>query len=83
MKAENLTYFDGRWYAPGDEMLDLGTFVSQSGNDKVRSYEGLAKDVSKLPKYDDLETGSSAFCVDTGQLFIYEKTTKTWYETGV
>lgn len=83
MKAESLIYFDGHWYSPGDEIPDLGTFVSSSGNDKVRSYEGLSNDVSKLPKYDDLETGSSAFCVDTGQLFKYEKTTKTWYETGV
>lgn len=83
MKAENLTYFDGRWYAMGDDIPDLGSFVAMPGSDKIRNYEGLSKDTQKLPKYDDLETGSSAFCVDTGQLFKYEKTTKTWYETGV
>lgn len=83
MQAENLTYFDGHWYGKGDEIPDIGSFVSTSSTEKIRNYEGLARDVNKLPKYDDLETGSSAFCVDTGQLFKYEKTTKTWYETGV
>lgn len=82
MIAQNSTYFDGRWYNPGDEIPDLGTFVAMPGSDKVRNYTGLSKDISKLPKYDDLETGSSAFCVDTFQLLMYEKTTKTWYEPG-
>lgn len=71
---------DGHWYKPGEEVPDLGSFVAMPGSDKVRNYEGLSADVSRLPKYDDLETGSSAFCVDTGQLYKYEKTTKTWYE---
>lgn len=80
MRAENLTYFDGHWYEPGEEIPDLGTFVAMPGSDKVRNYEGLEKDIAKLPKYDDLKTGSSAFCLDTGRLFKYEKTTKSWYE---
>ena len=71
---------DGHWYEPGQEVPDLGSFVAMPGSDKVRNYEGLSADVGKLPKYDDLETGSSAFCIDTGQFFKYEKTTKTWYE---
>lgn len=83
MTATTATYFDGHWYNPGDEIPDLGSFVAMPGSDRVRNYEGLSVDVTKLPKYNDLETGSSAFCVDTGQLFKYEKTTKTWYETGV
>ena len=80
MKAENLTYFDGHWYKPGDEVPDLGSFVAMPGSDKVRNYSGLSRDVHKLPKYSDLMTGSSALCIDTGQLFNYESTTKTWYE---
>ena len=80
MRAENLTYFDGHWYEPGEEIWDLGSFVATSVNGNIRKYEGLSKDISKLPKYDDLQTGSSALCVDTGQLLKYEKTTKTWYE---
>ena len=80
MKAENLTYFDGHWYNPGDELPDLGSFVAMPASDKVRNYSGLSRDIGKLPIYSDLMTGSSAFCVDTGQLFNYESTTKTWYE---
>lgn len=82
MKAENITFFDGHWYETGADLPDLGSFVAMPGSTNIRNYEGLAKDMNKLPKYDDLETGSSAFCVDTGQLLKYEKTTKTWYETG-
>ena len=66
MKAENLTYFDGHWYKPGDEVPDLGSFVAMPGSDKVRNYSGLSRDVDKLPKYSDLMTGSSALCIDTG-----------------
>ncbi len=80
MIADNLIIMDGHWYEPGQEVPDLGSFVAMPGSDKVRNYEGLSADVGKLPKYDDLETGSSAFCIDTGQFFKYEKTTKTWYE---
>lgn len=69
MKAENITFFDGHWYETGADLPDLGSFVAMPGSTNIRNYEGL-------------ETGSSAFCVDTGQLLKYEKTTKTWYETG-
>lgn len=72
--------FDGHRYGTWDEVPDLGSFVATSVSGDIRNYEGLSKDVDKLPKYDDLQTGSSAFCIDTGQLFKYEKTTKTWYE---
>lgn len=80
MIAKTLTYLDGHWYEPGDEIPDLGSFVAMPGSEKIRNYEGLSSDISKLPKYDDLGTGSSAFCIDTSQLLKYEATTKTWYE---
>ena len=44
MRAENLIYFDGHWYSPGDEVPDLGSFVAMPGSDKVRNYNGLSKD---------------------------------------
>lgn len=78
--AKGTTIFDGQLYKEGDEIWDLGSFVATSVNGKIRDYEGLSRDIDKLPRYDDLGTGSSAFCLDTGQLFKYEKTTKTWYE---
>lgn len=80
MKAETNVVIDGQFYKQGDEIWDLGSFVSTSVSGQIRNYEGLSSDVSKLPKYDDLQTGSSAFCIDTGDLYKYEKTTKTWYK---
>lgn len=76
----NKIYFDGKYYDSAEEVPDLGTFVATSVSGKIRNYEGLSKDVGKLPNYDDLGTGSSAFCLDTGELYKYEKTTKTWYQ---
>lgn len=80
MIAKGTTIYDGQLYKEGEEIHDLGSFVATSVNGGVRGYEGLSKDIYKLPKYNDLQTGSSAFCVDTGQLFKYEATTKMWYE---
>lgn len=82
MTADKNMVYDGQYYKVGEEIPDLGTFVATSIDGNIRNYEGLSADVLKLPKYDNLGTGSSAFCVDTGQLFKYEKTTKTWYEPG-
>lgn len=82
MIAENNTVYDGQLYKKGEEIHDLGSFVATSISGNIRNYEGLQKDISKLPTYDSLSTGSSAFCVDTGKLFKYEATTKTWYEPG-
>lgn len=80
MKAETNVVIDGQFYKQGEDIWDLGSFVATSVSGQIRNYEGLSSDVSKLPKYDNLETGSSAFCVDTGDLYKYEKTTKTWYK---
>lgn len=82
MRAENLIYFDGHWYSPGDEVPDLGSFVAMPGSDKVRNYNGLSKDIEKLPKYSDLMTGSSAFCMDTAELYMYEQKSKIWVKCG-
>ena len=80
MIANGPTIYDGHYYQKGEEIPDLGSFVAMPGSGKLRNYNGLSKDIGKLPKYNDLITGSSAFCMDTGQLFNYEATTKTWYE---
>ena len=80
MIADKTIIYDGQTYKPGDTVHDLGTFVCTSSEDNRRSYEGLSADVSKLPKYDTLGTGSSALCLDTGDFYKYEATTKTWYK---
>lgn len=71
---------DGHRYSVGQELPDLGSWecVEAEGIGK-RSYQGLSADVDKLPKYDDLDTGSSAMCLDTGDFYFYHAPTKTWY----
>lgn len=76
---------DGHWYGEGDEIPDLGSLscVSDGHDGKLRNYEGLSADKDKLPKYDDLETGSSAFLYgNPPEVYKYEKTTKTWCRIG-
>lgn len=80
MIAESNTTYDGQFYKKGEEIHDLGSFVATRVNGNIRDYDGLSKDLDKLPKYDSLQTGSTATCIDTAQIFRYEATTKTWYE---
>lgn len=79
MTAKNQILQDGVWYKSGEEVWDLGSWVADPNetNGKFRSYNGLSADVAKLPHY--VDTGSSAFCVDTLEMYVYEKTTDTWY----
>ena len=74
-------FFDGEYYDSQADVPDLGSWEYICGPyDKRRSYQGLSADVAKLPKYDDLLTGSSALCVDTGDVYLYHKGTKNWYK---
>lgn len=72
--------FDGQTYGDISEIPSLGSFECVSVAGLQRSYQGLSVDVAKLPKYENLATGSSALCLDTGQFFFYHAPTKTWYE---
>ena len=73
-------------YIDGHERdTDLGSWVCTSvkkdetyGTFQVREYYGLSSDVSKLPVYDDLCTGSSAYCVDNGDLYLFNATAHSW-----
>lgn len=78
MKAETIMTVDGQTYRPGDEIWDLGSFVCVSANGNQRDYEGLSVDISKLPHY--VDSGSSALCLDTAELYEYHKPTDTWYK---
>lgn len=77
MTAEHKTVVDGQVYLPGEEIWDLGSFVCVDANGNQRDYEGLSKDIGKLPHY--VESGSSALCLDTSELYEYHKPTDTWY----
>ena len=52
---------DGQFYKPGQDVPDMGTLVCTSAQGNIRSYEGLAKDVGKLPTY--VATGSSILAI--------------------
>lgn len=78
MKADKNMVVDGIFYNVGDEIWDLGSFVAVDSNGMQRDYEGLSKDISKLPHY--VESGSSAFCLDTSEIYEYHKPTDTWYK---
>jgi len=74
-------FFDGEYYNDPSDVPDLGSWeYTCEPYAKRRSYQGLSADVAKLPKYDDLLTGSSALCVDTGDIYLYQANTKTWYQ---
>lgn len=83
------TIYDGQTYYPGDSLPDLGNWVCTSvrKNDNnefnIRNYEGLSTDIDKLPHYENLGTGSSALCLDTGDFYKYEKSTDTWYKIDI
>lgn len=77
MVAEKNIVYDGQSYKSGQEVWDLGSFIAVDVNGNQRSYEGLSKDISKLPHY--VATGSSALCLDTGDYYKYHEETDTWY----
>lgn len=83
-KAETSVIIDGQFYKPGDELPDLGSLVANDTSKKIRSYSGLYSDRFKLPKYDDLQTGSDATLVENGQVyyFMYIASTKQWHGNG-
>lgn len=84
MTADETVIIDGQTYQKGDEIWDLGSLQCTEANGTQRSYQGFLKDKSKLPKYDDLATGSSAVLIDNmgieSTVFAkYDAQTKTWY----
>lgn len=81
-----MVVFDGHEYEDESLVPDLGSFRCDSVENGKRKYYGLLSDVYKLPtrraysQYTDLKTGSTAYCVDDGSLYMYEESTDTWYE---
>ena len=70
---------DGHWYEPGEEIWDLGHWdCADDASVAQRTYFGLSSETDKLPHY--VDSGSSAMCVDTGDVLIFLKTTDTWYQ---
>ncbi len=80
MIAESTVVVDGQTYQKGEEIPDLGSIECVSADGAKREYWGLSIDESKLPKYDNLATGSSCLMLDTGEYWGYISYNKTWYK---
>lgn len=80
-EQKKIIEYDGQYYNEGEPIWDLGSFECVDKEDtNQRNYEGLSADVDKLPTYNNLEAGSTALCIDTGELYKYHAKTKTWYK---
>lgn len=76
---------DGIWYEDKSQAPNLGSLncVEAHGQlEMIRSYRGLQSDFSKLPKYPQLQTGSTFLAADTGNFYTYVAKDKTWYLTA-
>lgn len=68
--------YDGQLYNSKEEVPDLGSFVATEVNGRQRHYEGFSVDIVKLPHY--VGSGSSALCLDTGEVYKFHEKTDTW-----
>lgn len=76
--------FDGQTYENENDIPDMGSIQCVEVRGNQRDYQGFVQDSQKLPKYDDLGTGSNATLIDpngTESTIIgkYDALTKTWY----
>lgn len=55
----------------------VGRYLLPYTREGRESWCGLSTDISKLPHTG--ATGSTAYCVDTGERYMYERTTDKWY----
>ena len=71
---------DGKVYPEG-EAPDLGSIVPVSNVMGVREYRLLSKDLGLLKSnVTYCGTGSTAYCADTGAVYMFHGETKQWYE---
>jgi len=72
-------YVDGKWYEDMSQAPDLGSIRCVDNKGMIRSYHGLSADKQKLLLIDYVETGSSCFMQDSGDIYFYNKSTGKWY----
>lgn len=69
---------DGKFYAPGKDVPNMGSLVCTSATGNIRNYEGNSPDVDKLPLY--VETGSSFLAIDTGDYYKFDQNAQVWHK---
>lgn len=57
---------------------DMGSFECTEIDNNKYTFMGLSSDVAKLPKGENIATGSVAVCLDTGDNYIYHRPTQQW-----
>lgn len=76
IRQDEMVYLDG-------EAPDLGSItpIKYDATTGTREYRLLSKDKSKLNSIVTYcGTGSTAYCVDTGEFLMFHTDTKQWYE---
>lgn len=76
--------FDGQTYKNENDIPDMGSIQCVEVRGNQRDYQGFVQDSQKLPKYDNLGTGSNATLIDPNGIEStiigkYDALTKTWY----
>lgn len=74
--------FDGHEYKKETDIPDFGSIqnIWSSADGKTRNYQGHTVDALKLPKYDDLATGSKATLIDPNGI---EPTIIAYYDAKI
>ena len=62
------------WY----DGTDLGSIEDTGSNDNKKNFQLLAEDLSKLPTDKYVAPGSSAFVLDTSDVYVFHGESKTW-----
>lgn len=57
---------------------DMGSFECTEIDNNMYTFMGLSSDVDKLSKIKNIATGSVAYCLDDGSVFIFHKPTLEW-----
>lgn len=59
-------------------MLSMNDFTMRTELMKEVFYEGISRDLEKLPHY--VEHGSRAQCLDTGDIYTFHKKLDMWFK---
>lgn len=77
MIASGTIIIDGQTYRKGDIIHDLGGWDCIDIDGSKRYYWGKSSEVDKLPQY--VASGSTALCVDTGELYGFYAPDSKWF----
>ena len=77
MIANGTIIIDGQTYRKGDVIHDLGGWDCIDTDGSKRYYWGKSSEVDKLPHY--VASGSTALCVDTGELYGFYAPGNKWF----